>query len=148
MWTFNDKGERECCLIPEITGIIQEIYNESWEKTLAKPIKIFYESRAYRYERPQAGRYREFTQFGIEMLGGNKQENKQIRIDILLKIMNKLKIQYKFNSKVVRGLGYYIEDGFEIECDKLGAQKQIVGGGIYNEGVGWAIGVERLLMAL
>lgn len=148
MWTFYDKGDRECCLIPEVTGIIQEIYNESWSKSHSKPVKIFYESRAYRYERPQAGRYREFTQFGIEILGGNKDQNKELSVDILVNILDSLNLEYRFNPKVARGLGYYTEDGFEVECDTLGAQKQIAGGGTYQEGVGWAIGIDRLLIAL
>lgn len=46
-----------------------------------------------------------------------------------------------------RGLTYYVDDGFEAECEKLGAQKQIAGGGRYAEGIGWAIGVDRLLLA-
>jgi histidyl-tRNA synthetase len=52
------------------------------------------------------------------------------------------------NEKVKRGLGYYVEDGFEVECPNLGAQKQIAGGGRYDCGIGWAIGVDRLLFAM
>ena len=38
MWKFKDQGNRECCLIPEVTGIVQQIYNEQWAKELPKPI--------------------------------------------------------------------------------------------------------------
>lgn len=147
MWQFKDKGNRDCCLIPEVTGIIQEIYNDSWEKTIPKPIKIFYEARAYRYEKPQAGRYREFTQFGVEILGGDKEANQAAAIEFLTYVLEYYGIDYKLNPKVTRGLGYYTDDGFEVECASLGAQKQIAGGGKYAEGVGFAIGIERLLMA-
>ena len=58
MWSFQDKGNRPVCLIPEVTGLIQEQYRNEWESTLPKPVRIFYVSRCYRYERPQAGRYR------------------------------------------------------------------------------------------
>jgi histidyl-tRNA synthetase len=56
-------------------------------------------------------------------------------------------IDYKFNDTVKRGLNYYVEDGFEVEVETLGAQKQIAGGGRYKEGIGWAIGLDRMLMS-
>jgi histidyl-tRNA synthetase len=52
----------------------------------------------------------------------------------------------QFNSSIKRGLDYYVEDGFELESYLLGAQKQILGGGRYVEGIGWAIGVDRLML--
>jgi len=55
MYAFQDKKQRDICLIPEVTAIIQETYKEHWIKTKPKPHKIFYVSRCYRYERPQAG---------------------------------------------------------------------------------------------
>jgi histidyl-tRNA synthetase len=55
---------------------------------------------------------------------------------------------WRFVPAVKRGLTYYVEDGFEVERGRLGAQKQVAGGGRYTEGVGWAIGLERLLLAL
>lgn len=67
MWAFDDKGGRPV-LIPEVTGLVQELWRDDWSKRM-KNRRIFYTSRCYRYERPQAGRYREFTQFGIELLG-------------------------------------------------------------------------------
>ncbi len=144
MWRFKDKGERDVCLIPEVTGIIQELYRDQWEKSLQKPIRLFYVSRCYRYERPQLGRYREFTQFGVEMLG--KPDKTEV-VDLLKTCLDAFGLEYRFVGAVKRGLTYYIEDGFEVECDSLGAQKQVAGGGSYAEGTGWAIGVERLLLA-
>lgn len=144
MWNFKDKGDRDVCLIPEVTGIIQELYRESWEKTRPKPIRLFYVSRCYRYDRPQLGRYREFTQFGVEMLGGG--ESGELR-DLLRTCLSKFPGDFRFVDSVKRGLSYYVEDGFEVECDALGAQKQIAGGGKYAEGIGWAIGVDRLILA-
>jgi histidyl-tRNA synthetase len=47
---------------------------------------------------------------------------------------------------VKRGLDYYIEDGFEIACPELGAQKQVVGGGRYSNGIGFAVGFDRLAL--
>lgn len=152
MWTFPDKGGRECCLIPEVTGLIQDLYNESWSKSKPKPIKVFYEAKAYRYERPQAGRYREFTQFGVEILGPIDEKLDYECTWNLLMCLRKLGMEaetdYRMISGVKRGLGYYIEDGFEIVDRKLGAQEQVAGGGRYAEGIGWAVGVERLMLSL
>ena len=146
MWSFEDKGGRAVCLIPEVTGLVQELWREKWSKQ-ARSKRIFYTSRCYRYERPQAGRYREFTQFGVELLG--TADNGAQEVSDLLKVcLNKFNLKYSFNAAVKRGLTYYVEDGFEVECSKLGAQKQIAGGGRYAEGIGWAIGVDRLMLAL
>lgn len=146
MWTFQDKGNRDVCLIPEVTGIFQELWRNSWGKEFSRK-KIFYVSRCYRYETPQAGRYREFTQFGIENLGKVNDAVQKEVTDLLQQCLNKFNLDYKFNESVKRGLSYYTDYGFEVECANLGAQKQIAGGGAYAEGIGWAIGVDRLLLA-
>lgn len=160
MWEFQDKGGRDCCLIPEVTGLIQEQWREEWSKT-RNTWNIFYVARCYRYERPQANRYREFTQFGMEMLG-SKDTRKAKRIlrrcieqlaykpfdgvcDYPFEITN---FEFQLENGVKRGLSYYIEEGFEIIAPELGAQKQIAGGGPYSEGVGWAIGIDRLIPLL
>ncbi len=145
MWAFEDKGSRPVCLIPEVTGLVQELWRDDWSKKNSSKL-IFYVSRCYRYERPQAGRYREFTQFGVELLG--KVEDGTEKAKSLLKsCLDKLEVEYNFTDSVKRGLSYYVEEGFEAECSKLGSQKQIAGGGRYAEGVGWAIGIDRLLLA-
>lgn len=147
MWAFQDKGGRDVCLIPEVTGLVQELWRDDWSKQ-AKTRRIFYVSRCYRYERPQAGRYREFTQLGVELLGDNSPEARAECVELLRKCLDSLGVSYALNDAVKRGLTYYTEAGFEAECAQLGAQKQIAGGGAYAEGVGWAIGVDRLLLAL
>lgn len=148
MWTFTDKGGRDVCLIPEVTGVIQRLYRESWSKTLPKPIRLFYVNRCYRYERPQLGRYREFTQFGIEILGCTDGSDYEESLNLLKKCLDTIEVHYDLTDKVKRGLNYYVEDGFEAVCEKLGSQKQIAGGGRYAEGIGWAIGIDRLLLAM
>lgn len=146
MYAFKDKGDRDICLLPEATAVIQKMFNENWNVNMKKPVKIFYVQKCYRYERPQAGRYREFTQVGIERLGGNVEEAREEVIQLLKKSLDLFPIEYRFNESVKRGLNYYVEDGFEVEVDSLGAQKQIAGGGKYKEGIGWAIGLDRLLL--
>ena len=145
MWTFKDKGDRDVCLIPEATCVIQELYRADWEKSRPKPMRLFYVSRCYRYDRPQRGRYREFTQVGVEALGGSV--SKEEMIGLMRRALDQFGITYEVVESVKRGLSYYVEDGFEIEVPALGAQKQIAGGGRYKEGIGWAIGLDRLLIA-
>lgn len=148
MWLFEDRKQRPVCLIPEATAIIQRQYDEHWEKTKAKPVRVFYETRCYRYERPQAGRYREFTQFGYEILGGNQEETAEEAEYALRYALERLGLKYEYDNDVTRGLSYYTRNGFEVSCPELGAQKQVAGGGVYKQGVGWAIGVDRLVDAL
>lgn len=148
MWTFpNKSGNKTNCLIPEATGMIQELWNSGWNVTMKKPTKLFYVSRCYRYDRPQKGRYREFTQFGIELLGNKNLDQERIEvINLLKKCLTNLNIPFEMFDDIKRGIGYYTEDGFEAESSSLGAQKQIAGGGRYKEGIGWAIGVDRVML--
>jgi histidyl-tRNA synthetase len=147
MWTFADRKGRKACLIPEVTGLVQEMWRAAWSKSMPKPLRIFYVARCYRYERPQAGRYREFTQFGIEILGGGNGASAEAA-ELLRQALAPFGEGFLFSPKVARGLSYYVEDGFEVEAPWLGAQRQVAGGGRYAEGVGWAIGVDRLALAL
>jgi histidyl-tRNA synthetase len=105
-------------------------------------------ARCYRYERPQRGRYREFTQVGVELLGGQAPVDRREVEHLLRRILNEVGVDYQFDDRVARRLGYYVEEGFEALAPNLGAQRQIAGGGRYAEGVGWAIGLDRLLLAL
>lgn len=151
MWIFNDNEGKECCLIPEVTGVLQKYFNEKlYFEYKKKPLKLFYVNRCYRYETPQKGRYREFTQFGIEILGGSDRNETELEaINILKNVLNLFpNIEFEFKNSVKRGIGYYTKNGFEVECKSLGSQKQIAGGGSYNEGVGWAIGIDRLILSM
>ena len=71
MYTFLDKGDRSITLRPELTaGIMRSIVTNKLYATIQDlPIKTWYLGPAFRYERPQAGRFRQFNQFGIESVG-------------------------------------------------------------------------------
>ena len=147
MYTFQDKKGRDICLIPEVTAIIQEQFKSKWN-SWKKPIRLFYVNRCYRYERPQSLRYREFTQFGVELLGGKSPDDKREVEGLAKKLIERTGVDFRFQPSVKRDLDYYIEDGFEIECPTLGAQKQVLGGGRYEGGIGFAIGIDRLIGAI
>jgi len=247
IYSFEDKGGRELALRPEFTASVMRMYSENLRGE-PKPMKLFYFGPAFRYERPQSGRYREFWHFGTELIGADTAradaenialayrciedaglEDFTMRIsnlqiledylkefelshedreeiyhmldkeetdDILEKynideeffklldqpfeevssfvresssyqylkdVMNHLsyygieKDDYVIDLRTVRGLDYYSGVVFEIDAEKLGAQKQICGGGDYNLGdifgievssKGFAIGFDRLHLAL
>ncbi len=69
MYTFNDKGERSITLRPEGTAGAVRAFLEHGLFNEALPAKMCYLTSCYRYEKPQAGRLREFHQFGVEVFG-------------------------------------------------------------------------------
>jgi histidyl-tRNA synthetase len=69
MFTFEDKGGRSLTLRPEGTAPICRAYLEHGMHKLAQPVKLFYLGPFFRHERPQAGRYRQFHQVGLETIG-------------------------------------------------------------------------------
>lgn len=71
MYTFDDKGGRSITLRPEGTAGAARAFLENGLSNEALPQKICYLTSCYRYEKPQAGRLREFHQFGIECFGAS-----------------------------------------------------------------------------
>ena len=69
MYTFEDKGGRSITLRPEGTSPVSRSYIENGLFNTPQPSKLFYNITCYRYEKNQAGRYREFHQFGAEVIG-------------------------------------------------------------------------------
>jgi len=253
IYAFQDKGGREICLRPELTASVMRFFISDLTN-LPRPLKLFYFGQCFRYERPQAGRYREFFQFGAEIIGSPTPETDaeaiglaaailertglrdyRIRIghigilremlaragvsgDAALPILQRLdKKEYpeaealmaqagmgreaidrviattqvtgpitvldgvqgpagayirevydilqamgfsnlSVDLGVVRGLAYYTGMVFEVDAPKLGAEKQICGGGSYSLSelfggekvfsTGFAIGFDRTLLAI
>ena len=69
MYTFTDRGERSLTLRPENTASVVRSYLQNKLYAADALVKLFYIGSMFRYDRPQAGRYREFHQFGVEALG-------------------------------------------------------------------------------
>ena len=68
MYCFKDKGGESLTLRPEGTaGVVRAFVSEGMQQNL--PVKFYYHGPMFRYERPQKGRQRQFTQFGVELLG-------------------------------------------------------------------------------
>lgn len=70
-YDFTDRGDRKMTLRPEGTAGVVRSYVENKLYGEPGPVKLYYNGTMYRYERPQSGRDREFTQFGVEVLGSD-----------------------------------------------------------------------------
>ena len=72
MYSFTDRGDRNLTLRPEGTASVARSYVENKMHGIPQqPTKLYYVGPMFRYERPQAGRFRQFVQFGVEALGSN-----------------------------------------------------------------------------
>ena len=250
MYTFTDRGDRSITLRPENTASVVRAYLQNKLYGDSGLVKLFYIGSMFRYDRPQAGRLREFHQFGVEALG---EKNPAVDAEIILLAWNFLKslgldelelkintvgcpkcrpvyrqklqhyfgeyhdelcndcksrlernplrvldckvdagkdfmdeapkietclcdecrehfskvktfltaadVDFKIDSRLVRGLDYYTKTAFEIHYTPLGAQSAVAGGGRYDglveeiggaptPGIGFAAGLERILLAL
>jgi histidyl-tRNA synthetase len=73
LYAFKDKGDRDLALRPEMTASAMRMFVNGMSNE-PRPIKMFYFGQCFRYERPQSGRYREFFQFGAELIGNANPE--------------------------------------------------------------------------
>lgn len=248
MYTFNDKSEKSLTLRPEGTAPVMRSFIQNRLYTLDPISKLYYMGPMFRYERPQKGRYRQFHQIGVEVVGvedakidaqvlamlhqyfvriGIESVSLQInslgcpecrplyreelisflesRLDTLcaecqrryqtnpLRVLDckvagcqtatvdapsvldhlcspcnehfsqvkgyltSLGIPFVVNSRMVRGLDYYVRTTFELVTDQLGSQNAVAAGGRYDglveslggpalPGIGFAIGLERLVL--
>jgi histidyl-tRNA synthetase len=73
LYAFKDKGDRDIALRPELTAPVIRMFVNSMSNE-PRPLKLFYFGQCFRYERPQSGRYREFFQFGAELIGSANAE--------------------------------------------------------------------------
>jgi histidyl-tRNA synthetase len=250
MFTFEDQGGRSLTLRPEATASVCRAYLEHGMQTLAQPVKLWTEGPFFRHERPQAGRYRQFTQVNAESIGSDSplvdaeliltasdivgelgvegvrlrlgslgtaetraayldelrsylrsredelSDEVRSRIDAnplrafdadhegtrkvmedaptlmdrldpadaehfaeVRSLLDRNGVSYDVDPTLVRGLDYYTRTLFEFDCERLGAQSGIGGGGRYDglieqlggpatPGCGWALGVDRIALAL
>ena len=250
MFTFEDQGGRSLTLRPEATASVCRAYLEHGMQKLAQPVKLWMDGSFFRHERPQAGRYRQFTQVDAEAIGsdsplidaemillasdilielgvegvrlrlgslgtpaaraayldelrdylrsheGRLSDDVRSRLDVnplrafdadhpgtrevmadaptlldrldpedaehfadVRALLDRNGVAYDLDPTLVRGLDYYTRTVFEFDCESLGAQSGIGGGGRYDglieqlggpptPGCGWALGVDRIALAL
>jgi len=92
MYTFLDKGGRSITLKPEGTAGVVRAYIEHSLFADGGPTKLFYFTPCYRYDKPQAGRYREHHQFGVELFGSEHAIAEGEVISLLLGFLTKMGI--------------------------------------------------------
>ena len=93
MYTFEDGGGRSITLRPEGTAPVARAYLEHGMHKLAQPVKLWYLSSFYRYERAQAGRFRQFWQVGAEAIGSDDPAVDAESIALLATLLEHLDIQ-------------------------------------------------------
>lgn len=90
MYTFKDKGDRSMTLRPEGTAGVIRAFIDNQLHTQAPTHKLFYIGPMFRYERQQAGRYRQHHQFGVEVIGVPSPEQDAETIDLLYTLYTRL----------------------------------------------------------
>lgn len=93
MFTFEDKGKRSITLKPEGTAGVVRAYIEHSLYAEPQPIKVYYITSCFRHERPQAGRQRQFNQFGVEVFGGKEASLDAEIISLAVKLFDSLAIK-------------------------------------------------------
>lgn len=90
MYTFNDKAKRSMSLRPEGTAPIIRAFIENHLQQQGQVHKLYYFGPFFRYDRPQAGRFRQFHQFGVEAIGRNDPFQDVEVIDLCMQIYHRL----------------------------------------------------------
>ena len=93
MYTFEDRGNRSLTLRPEGTAPCARAFIEHKIYNQAQPTTWYYMGPMFRYDRPQAGRYRQFHQFGLEVFGSQDPDVDAEVIAILVRIVEKMGIK-------------------------------------------------------
>jgi len=100
MYTFEDKGGRSITLKPEGTAPVARSYIENSLEALSLPLKMYYITPVFRYERPQAGRLREHHQFGVEFYGSSSPAMDYEVLNLAYRMLTKagVNVTLKINS--------------------------------------------------
>jgi len=157
MFTLGRKDD--LALVPEVTNYIRAM----GPQRLGTP-KVYYVARCFRAETTtDRTRLREFTQVGVEFLGSNPLDCcKVVRKDarrLFEKILPPFETEryggqqewsWALSDGVERGINLYDQSGktFEITSLDTTQRRQLLGGGPYEGGAGWALGLERLMVSL
>lgn len=90
MYTFQDKADRSMSLRPEGTASVMRAFAQNGLQQLGSHHKFFYIGPFFRYDRPQAGRFRQFHQFGIEAIGNGDPDQDFEAIELLYELFRRL----------------------------------------------------------
>ncbi len=134
MYEFKDKGGRSLALRPELTAPVIRMYvNEL--KMAPRPTKVYYFGNCFRYEEPQKARYREFWQFGAEIIGSDRPEAQAEIIALAFYILKSSGIEAQLHVGHV-GLIRERLRGANVEEDILNKVMRLIDKGEREEVVG------------
>jgi histidyl-tRNA synthetase len=94
MYIFNDRSDNRLALKPESTAGVVRAYIENGLASQPKPIELYYIEPHFRYERPQAGRYRQHHQLGVEIFGDSSASADVHAIKLAVRVLERLGIKY------------------------------------------------------
>ena len=127
MYTFEDKGKRSITLKPEGTAGVARAFIENGLQSGVMPVKMYYITPVFRYERPQAGRLREHHQFGVEFYGSSSADTDAEVILLAYDILNRLDLKVKLNINSMgcvdcrkeynAALKAYLKDNYDCLCE-------------------------------
>lgn len=100
MYTFKDKKDRSLTLKPESTAGVVRSYIQNGMGALPQPVELYYIEPHFRYDRPQKGRYRQFWQFGFEIIGESDPALDVQAIYLANKILDDLGISQLFTIQI------------------------------------------------
>jgi len=129
LYTFKDKGRRDIALRPELTAPVLRMYVNEMSVS-PKPIRLYYFENCFRYERPQKGRFREFWQFGVELIGSDRAEAEAEAIALAAAMVSDIGIEADLrigHLGVVRGLIQDMDAPVQAEAMRLMDKKDIDG---------------------
>ncbi len=96
IYAFKDKSNRDLALRPELTAPVMRLFvNEC--SVMPRPLRFYYFANCFRYERPQKGRYREFWQFGVELIGSDKPRADAEVITLAYRILERLGVKFELH---------------------------------------------------
>lgn len=118
IYAFKDKSGRDLALRPELTAPVMRMFaNEC--SVMPKPLRFYYFANCFRYERPQKGRYREFWQFGVELIGSDSYLADAEVILLAYDIMKKLNLNFEIHVGHVGLLRHLLRDIDDEKASKV-----------------------------
>lgn len=109
MFIFKDKSNRELCLRPEATASVCRMFSEELQM-IQRPLKLYYFCPMFRYDEPQKGRYREFWQIGVELIGAGSPESDAEVIAIASESLGRLGLKFKLEINHLGILRGFLND--------------------------------------
>lgn len=150
LYNFTDKGDREMTLRPELTAPVMRMYVNEMQAT-QKPLKLFYFENCFRYERPQKGRFREFWQFGVEVIGSSRSDADAEIIALATNILDSAGIKgdlHVGNLGIIRHILSVLETEQQSQIMRLVDKKDDTGLDDYLEQINAPADLRRNLLEL